>query len=224
MISGSLIFALLMPKAFAANDCFAGHLHEAIALNETRRPLYAEATGGRSDPLSRQLIAMEKAALVLARELDERARPWQEAGVGVLCDEFVSMALAAPFAVGVAAPPAYPVHGSRLFADLSTAWRDFDYAALAEAIETQLATIPAGSACMTRHLLESTLRAANLAPVHAAKSAALGMASPDDLSRAFIVAQLASLPSAARFDRRVELIHQMGVPMLCNDVPPIPPR
>lgn len=219
----AVISVLFLPAALAANDCFASHLYEAIALNESRRPMYAEATKGQSEAISRQLIAMEKAALLLARELDQRARPWQDAGIGVLCDEFVSMSLAPEFAVGVPAPAPFPVRGARLLGHLSRSWRSFDYAALAAEIEAQLAAIPVGSACMTRHLLESTLRAANLAPLHAAKSAEAGLPSPDELSRAFVVAQIASLPSAACMDRRVGRIHAMGVPMLCNDVPPIPP-
>ena len=220
-----LVLALShIQPALAAQDCFAEHLREAISLNELRRPLYAAATGGESDSVSRELIALERASLIFAKKLDERARPYQDAGIGLLCDEFVSMTLTPTFRLGDASTAPFRPRPLRLFHRTTRALRRGGYAALSGQLETELHDIPEGSACLTRHLLESTLRAANLAPGHAAGASNLGMESPDGLSRAFIFAQLASLPEAARLDRKAESLHAQGVPILCNDVPPIPPR
>ncbi|MFZ5478002.1 MAG: hypothetical protein ACOZNI_14605 [Myxococcota bacterium] len=205
------------------HDCFRAHLEEAIALNEARAPLYA-ALSEDAARVSRELVAVERAAMPLAEHLDRAARPWQAAGVGVMCDEFVSMSEAPAFAESGAVAPAPRLRPVASGARIARGMRREGFAGASVAIEAELAALPEGRACMTRHVLESMLRAANLAPVHVAEAAALGLASPESLSRTFLVAQIASLPEAARLDRLAAPVHARGVPMLCNDVPGIPAR
>src|SRR4051812_25720307 len=82
-------------QASAAEDlrfrCFSRHLNEAIELNKERKPLYSELSGGASEVISQRLIFFENLAYWPARFMDWQASSYQEAGIGVLCDEFISM-------------------------------------------------------------------------------------------------------------------------------------
>jgi hypothetical protein len=76
---------------------------------------------------------------------------------------------------------------------------------------------------MTRHLLESALRITNGARRYAAEAEARGVASPAGLSRALLSMHLTTLGEGARLDRRAAPLQAEGVPIICQDVPPIPP-
>src|SRR5258708_5947558 len=71
--------------------CFTRHLSEAIALNKLRMPRYSALTNGASEKISTSLIRYEKLASVAAWYYDWQAKKYQEHGIPILCDEFVSM-------------------------------------------------------------------------------------------------------------------------------------
>ena len=78
--------------------------------------------------------------------------------------------------------------------------------------------------CLVRHFLNSILRAANLAPLHEDEAKARGLsASTTDLSWSFIEIQLFGLDELEKIDELAASIQAQGVPILCQDVPPIPP-
>jgi len=207
--------------------CFEAHLQDAIALNQARSPGYAAASGGRSSRISSRLITGERVTLPVARWLDGRAVPWQDAGVALLCDDLVGMDQAPAFVARQSPPPPgyVRVDGAAVAARLTTAFAAGGYDRLRAAVADQLAAIAGAPAyhCMLRHLLDSTLRAANLAPVHETEAAGLGLASPHALSRDFVLAQLGGIALATGVDDDAAPLQAEGIPIICNDVPPIPP-
>lgn len=213
------------PVARASEACFRTHLDEAIALNTERMPRYAALSNGDTTAISLALIGFEMVSLYAADALDARAEVWERAGVAVVCDAFVPMSLTPPF-VDAVEPPRAPFEardGALLAVRLGWAYAWHGEERLAAAIERELAALAAapGQHCMLRHILESILRAAYLAPMHADQARALGLPSPAALSRDLIAAQLASLPIAAAFDRAAAPVQARGIPILCQDVPPI---
>ncbi|HEX7241650.1 MAG TPA: hypothetical protein VF263_15330 [Longimicrobiaceae bacterium] len=208
---------------------FAGHLEEAVRLNRERMPLYSRLTGGASEAVSRRLIRWETWALPVARWVDRRARPFHAAGVPVVEAAFVPMADAPEFRERSPDPPLplsafRPASGRRVRRELRRALSRGGFAGVAEALRRELAALEAAPCyhCMLRHLLESMLRIAVLAPAHAARAAGRGTRSPDGLSRLLLRLHLLALPDAAKLDALAAPIQARGVPILCRDVPPIP--
>ncbi|HEV2147105.1 MAG TPA: hypothetical protein VGR37_06865, partial [Longimicrobiaceae bacterium] len=95
----------------------------------------------------------------------------------------------------------------------------------AAALGAELAALEATPCChcMLRHMLESMLRVATLAPVHAARAEEAGMRSTAGLSRLLLRLHLLALSDAAKLDVLAAPIQARGIPILCQDVPPIPP-
>lgn len=210
---------------------FAGHLEEALHVNRERMPLYARLTGGESERISRRLIRYERLALPLARWVDRRARAWNARGIGVVADDFVPMAGVPPFRERSAGPPLplsafRPAEARRIRRALSLALKTGGFAGIAEALREELAALEAVPCyhCMLRHLLESMLRVATLAPAHAARAEAAGMKSPAGLSRLLLRLHLFTLGDAAKLDALAAPIQARGIPILCQDVPPIAPE
>lgn len=208
-----------------------GHLEDAIRINRERLPLYSRLTDGASEPISRRLVRWEILSLPFAWYVDRRARRWQARGVLVVEAEFVPMsgvpefrerAAEAPLPLSAYAPPEL----RRMRRALREAYRGGGFPGLAAAVEAELARLAPVPTyhCMLRHVLESALRIANLAPVHAARAEAVGMPPPTGLSRLLLEVHLRMLPEAARLDARAAPLQARGIPILCQDVPPIPPR
>ena len=155
---------------------FAGRLEEALRVNLERMPLYARLTGGESERISRRLIRWERWALPLARWVDRRARPYNARGIGVVADDFVPMAGTPAFRERFADAPLplaafRPADARRIRRWLALALKTGGFGGIAEALREELAALEAVPCyhCMLRHLLESMLRVANLAPAHAAR-------------------------------------------------------
>lgn len=210
---------------------FAGHLEEALHVNLERMPLYARLTGGESERISRRLIRYERLALPLARWVDRRARPFNARGIGVVADDFVPMAGTPPFRERSAEPPLplsafRPADARRIRRALAAALKTGGFAGVAAALRAELAALEAVPCyhCMLRHLLESMLRVATLAPTHVARAEAAGMKSPAGLSRLLLRLHLFTLGDAAKLDALAAPIQARGIPILCHDVPPIAPE
>lgn len=207
---------------------FEGHIRDAIALNRQRAPLYAALSGGASRGLSRLLIAAEVLMLPVARWFDWKSAPYSAAGVPILDEIFVPMSDAPEFgSVKLANDPALEavwldaafirrqVHGA-----FSARAFDGAAAALAGVLRAPDAALPGND--MVRHLLESAHRLATLAPRHIVRSRECGLPSPGPLLRRLFVLHLWGLDAAAMLDRRARPLHLRGVPILAQDLPPIP--
>lgn len=209
--------------------CFERHVRDAIAENERRRDLYGDVTDGRSVPISESLLRSERMTLIVARYFDLRARPYQRAGIPLLCDDFEDMAKAPRF-VGKRSPRPRPYGKPPDIGEarrsLREAYAELGFRGVRIAADRLLERVarPAAYNCMVRHFLESIRRAATLAPRHARRSARQGL-SPDDalgISWAFIDLHIAFLTQAHELDRRAAPLQRQGIPIICDDVPPIP--
>ncbi|CAN5700786.1 hypothetical protein BH23GEM6_BH23GEM6_18770 [soil metagenome] len=206
---------------------FELHLVEAIELNRSRAPRYADLTNGASWPISRALMLSERLLLPVARWFDRRAEPYHAAGVPLLEDAFVSMAETPEFLDYRAPIPPQPrlrPDSRRIARASSGAWRADGLPGLCALLEGELKVLSGEPSyhCMLRHLLESTLRLAMLAPLHARQSIDTGMRSSVGISRQMVRLHLWGLRSAIRMDRRAMPLQQRGIAIIAQDVPPIP--
>lgn len=236
------VLALALPAAAQAQEtdsatdrtpsahCMEHHLREAAELNRARMARYSALTGGRSRGISRRLIWAERAGIPMAWYVDWRAREFLAAGIRVVCDDYVPMAHTPAFAERIPDPPPLstftPSNARRVRRAIRRAYREGGFPGASTAIEREIEALHAAPAfhCMTRHLLESALRISNRAPVYQAQARALGMKSPAEVSRIMLDLHLFALAEAARLDRRAAPLQAGGVPIICQDVPPIPPR
>ncbi len=211
------------------HDCFRRHLEEAIALNEERRPRYAARSASASVPLSDKLIGSERAALLVAMYFDYRARPYQDAGIPLFCQEFVSMALVpqmieAPVPAATAGHAHVAVNSSEMSARFLRTLDDGGLEAVHRSVDGALAELSRepDRHCMVRHLLESARRTAALAIRHEQTAAQVGLESPRPLLEQFVRLQLMVLPDASALDARAAKLQAAGIPIVCGDLPSIP--
>lgn len=208
-------------------DCFTEHLREAMLLNDARRPVYSAWSGRRSEPISDRLIRTERTALLLARRVDRRARRFREAGIPIVCAEFVSMDLTPALPDAPLSPPAGPFRDTMdavaLRERLIAAYGERGFAGVAAEADAHLARL-AGTPeyhCMIRHLLESVWRIAVMAPLHERLAAERGVGSTRSLSELLLRLHLAVLREGADLDRAAAPLQAGGIPIVCADVPPI---
>lgn len=214
----------------SAANCFQQHLQEAIVINSARKPLYSALTNGASEKLSDQLVQSEQLGVTLAKSVDDKARPYQDAGVSIVCDDFVSMSLVPAFKESFETPPPplsefKKVDGVALKASLKSAYESGGFAQLATELASQSATLSATPSynCMTRHLIDSLLRIATYAPVHDQHAAQAGLGSTLPLSEEMFNLHLLTVDQATQLDADAAPIQASGVPFLCQDVPSIEP-
>ena len=228
--TAALMLLAASPAQAQESGCMARHLREALRLNRERMPLYSELSGGRSRAISRRLIWAERLAMPAAWYVDWRARKFQRLGIPVVCADFEPMGRTPAFRPRADDPPPLsafaPADPGRIAQAVERAFRAGGFAGAGAALEGEievLSRVP-GFHCMTRHLLESALRIANGAQRYAADAEARGVASPARLSRALLSMHLATLGEASRLDRRAAPLQAEGIPIVCQDVPPIPPH
>ena len=200
-----------------------------------KRQLYHADHGDGIRSISNQLILSEALSLLLAPRLDRKARLFQEKGISLMCDEFESMELAPVYRKNAPIPAPLPDawrkedRPARYADEIRTAFHkteqgttDFGVTlAAADKALGELSEIPAYF-CMTRHLVESIARAAKLAPIHMERAQKLGLSSPESISRTYIQLQLIALEMALTLDGRAAQYQSRGIPIICQDVPPIP--
>jgi hypothetical protein len=214
----------------AALGCFESHLEEAIALNLERRPAYSALTAGASEAVTDQLVQAEEFSTYFARRVDEAARPFIARGVNVTCDEFMSMSLAPPFREHFEFEPEplssyVTLDGAAMRDALQSAYIHGGFSALSARATNELDALrlPRAYHCMTRHVLEALRRIANFAPVQAARASELGLGSTTDISDELVVLHLLALEQGPRLDEVAAPVQAQGVPILCQDVPHVPP-
>lgn len=235
MLTLSLLLSSLISTSFATpaaeTDCFSTHVKDAIQVNRARKPLYAKASSGRSRAASDILIASEMATLPIARYMDKKARPYQEKGIALLCDEFISMKMASGYTTSITPTGPAPrvlirKFGRTTVKTITAAAEKDGFAGIARAGEEALTEISKHPSylCMTRHILESIVRAANLAPIHRDRALAAGLEDPSDISEGFIRQQLFALNTVRTLEIASARAQEKGTPIICQDVPPIPLR
>ncbi|MCO5172313.1 MAG: hypothetical protein M9894_38940 [Planctomycetes bacterium] len=211
---------------------FARHLREAIALNQARRPLYEQRTGGASGALSRRLVRLERLSLPWATWIDWRARSWNRRGVMVVAGDFVAM----ENVLDPATPP--PRQGRATDAQLDAvearlkafrrdtgraldAGRFDEVARLGAALLRELEESEAAWGCslaMSKHVVEQI----GYAGLNALTWRAESDGKTDGLARSFIKGLRLALDSSVGVDRQAQASHALGVGIIVNDVPEIP--
>lgn len=208
---------------------FEAHLREAIALNRERSPRYAELSSGRSRAISRALIGAELLLLPIARWFDRKGEPYARAGIPLIDSLFVPMAGAPAFLpfrqADVDAARYQPPRPGQIRKRVATAHRAGGFPDAARALARELDALGDTPQvdCLVRHLLESALRIATVAPGHVATSRARGLRSPASLLAALLHMHLWGLPAAAVMDRRARPLQLRGIAILAQDLPAIPP-
>ena len=210
--------------------CMRRHIEEGRSLNEERMPLYEALTRGDSLPISRMLIGYETFSLPFADIVDGRAAPWQQEEICLACFEFISMEETPPFRETFEdGPPLLTDFQSRdalkLSQALREAWNQEGFPGLSAALEETLSELEQSPKfhCMLRHILESMLRISNLAPLYDQMAEARGLPSPLEISTMMADLHFVVLGQAVLADNMAAPLQAADVPILCQDVPFIPP-
>ena len=214
------------------HGAFTTHLIEAIGVNQTRRPFYAQRTQGRSRRISAYLIGTERLLLPWARDFDRRALRFQRRSIPILEDDLFSMAGIRP----VEAPPRFSrradaVALERVRRRLRTL-RDrlrqaVPVAAFEAAAEAALEALEAVEAweeteaahlAMSRHIIESI----GLFSVNATRYRDASAGETVPLSKRYLRLQMFGLAGCVGLDVMAQRIHGYGVGIVVNDLPSIP--
>lgn len=222
------VFLTLGAACGLAGGAMTDHFRDAIRLNQARRPLYAELSGGESLAVSRRLILFEKAALPAALAIDALAHRFQRAGVPVVSLDLVPMADVPAFAESGPSQPLSdftPVDGRTVARRLRAALRAGGFAGVSRAVFIELARLEGQPRfhALLRHMLESIRRVANLAPCHERLARSLKVGSTRTLSRMMLESHFLVLGESCRIDVLAAPVQARGLPIVAQDVPPIPP-
>ncbi len=182
--------------------------------------------------MSDLLIRTEYVCLPFALAFDRRGRRFNEAGIPIIQDDFVSMD-----EIGDSHdPPTFTNRAGRsefeaLSAELgeyTRCLRDsakrFDFEQAARDTARMLANVAGRETrcgahfAMVRHLLESI----GLAAVNALRYEELSRGDTRTLSRDLLLFETRGLGTSVALDRRAQHAHAVGVGILVNDLPAIP--
>ena len=211
---------------------FYFHLKEAIEVNSERSRYYASQTDDRSRYLSLYLVSMERLILPLAWYYDTKAKKFNEQGIGIIKDDFVSMQ-------NVSTMQAKPIYGATLtqeaFKNLKIRTNKYlksvkqhnkksDFASVAKETHSFIKKLQVEEKklevhfAMSIHILESVCFFAQNSVIYVQQSEG----KTSSLSRSFITFQLLGLGSALYLDRWAQGFHREGVGIILNDMPAIP--
>lgn len=208
------------------------HLKEAIALNTERRDMYANLTEGKSVEVSDKLIGMEKTTLLMLKfpfwNFDKLLGSFEKYGLQPTCDTFISIktltTFDSQFPQGAPTENTALVDTKKIRQTLETAFETRNVSLLKEKLQdvhSQMSTEPRLN-CMSRHIIESTLRIATLFPNWNSK-----IHDQNDKEKfekivfRLLKNHIFALKSAGQIDELSRPIQLAGVPIICQDVPAI---
>ncbi len=216
------VLLFLLSGTAVASSCFEEHLRDSIAVNRSNRAAYAELSGGKSNTVLNLLIGLERLSLASAWYFDWRAKEYNQKGIRLFCDEFLPMKKK-PVVRSAPGPKLRPFDWESYEKELSDAVGRKDVEGIKAQSLAAVRSLEAhpGTYCMLRHLFESIYRFAYFLPVHAEKARATGLEDPTSLSLFAIRLQVLSLITVHKIDRMSAPVQELGVPLLCNDLPPL---
>lgn len=223
----TLIFLVIsISFSYSQAECLARHIREAIELNTERKPLYSHITDSKSQKISRKLILREKIALRASWLLIDRdAKFYNDNGIPIICNDLVEMSETPPFSPKgpTLDPKTYKKYSAhKIKTRFKKLLRSRDFFGLHKAASKEISKLPAGYNCMVRHILESIARSALLAPEYQKTALAQGLPDPLFLSVRFIRLTIDQLDYASDLDHLAMPMQTQGIPIICQDVPPIP--
>jgi hypothetical protein len=176
-------------------------------------------------------LLSEQVALPFCRIPDRWGRRFNLAGIPIVKEEFISMALAPEFRETpsfVTSPlrDFSPKNGNLLAASLLGAYRTGGFSGASSRASKELEGLRQEPAFhpMLRHVLESLIRVANLAPLHEKRRQELSHPeSTLGLSKWLFFSHFSSFQFATWIDAKAAPLHAEGIPILHQDVPRVPP-
>ena len=217
------LFLGFMAKA-QTSPCFREHLLRALALNEQRLSKYSLLSQGRSVVVSKSLIRMEKTMLTVSEAVmpfDLWNQPYQRAHFNLICESYVSMDLVPAFGTLQQKSNGQVIRWGSFGLKLAFTKGDFADIKAKSLVGIRALSVDPASHCLTRHFLESIARIASLAATADQKALAQGLPPPRNIFRSLIFGHLAMLNWAASIDRSALPLQKEGLPILCQDIPPI---
>lgn len=208
------------------NSCFHDHVKDAMDLNRERRELYSKVSQGESEKVSRYLIIWEKIIILKAKKFDRRARKYQRLGIPFMCEDFVDMKLTPNYTDTTQIPSAYNLNYkpiSKLIKKTLKTELSFGYQPFIKQLNKEITKLEKNGAydCLLRHLLESLVRTADLAPRYLAKAPQQNRRKFNKLINKYLRLQIFGIGQAVFIDRKARSLQAKGLPILCNDVPAV---
>ncbi len=205
------------------------HLKDAIEINQTRMPLYAEASNGQTLKFSKKLIKAEKWALWGTHIFDNQGDKLQSRGIPYIKSEFVDMkhtpsfSLHYPPSIDFTRPHAEITIDS-LKKDLKKKIQTKNHDGIVVLCDDHLQRLDSQLHvyCMLRHLLESMRRIAYMIPFHHESCKNQNIVFPEQYSYYLLKIHLLLLKPSKSLDENVVPIQQKGIPFLFQDFPHIP--
>ena len=148
-------------------------------------------------------------------------QPYQRAHFHLICESYVSMDLVPAFGALQQRSNGQAVPWSSLGLKMAFFKGDFADIKAKSLVGIRALSVDPGSHCLTRHLLESIARIASLAATGDKKALAQGLPPPRNIFRSMIFGHLAMLDWATSIDRSALPLQKEGLPILCQDIPPI---
>ena len=202
-------------------DCFSNHIRESIQINQNMKKKYALLSDGQTDRVYRELILSEKASFLVAKKFDRLAIPYQEKGINLFCNEFVSME------AGQGMEKETPHHAFSKFQwkshhkSLKRALkmkRINDVRSAALVALKELKDQPAYH-CFTRHMFESIYRLAYFLPLREEEAFNKKLPSPRSLFYRIMGLHNLSLSFTSHLDHLSSPFQEKGIPILCRELP-----
>jgi hypothetical protein len=224
----AIFFIFLIGSANAT--CFDVHLADAIKINKKRSELYAKETDGKSKNLSRELMLMERLTRPIAKIYDRRDAKYAELGISFFCDALIDMKETPKFqsSKGPRKAPTLILAKDEV-KELSDKveklvrrgdWNQTDYL-LDKFLHSKTLDNP-HYFCLTRHFVESLLRATRLRESHREAARSYGAKDSNELIKDFFILHLRGLLWSYRLDMKALPLQQAGSNLFCQDVPAIP--
>lgn len=226
------IWTLKRAPEESGQGAFAKHVSDAIILNENRKDFYSRLSGGKSIPISKYLIRLEKAAKISAWFIDRWSRRFNLQGIPIIKDDFVAMD-------GVKTPESAPFYREKIKPETEKRFKKFlmnfrneiiDKIRKANFLEIaqqcyfglrRIKDIESTENChlaLTSHLFESI----GFGALHSYAYSRQTNGKTAKLSKCFLFLQILPLTGCFSWDLKAQEIHQMGVGIIVNDVPQIP--
>lgn len=222
------LFTVFTVSAIAQERCTVIHVREAMELNRERRELYRQDGNPDAARVLNKLIFLEKLMLPFSASLDRATRDLQLAGVSMWCEDLVPMHTVPEYQAFTEAPTqSYRPFEKNIRKALTKKLRNFKFSKRAELYNdiAKVITIDLNDHsynCLTRHFLEAAARSLLLSDKHYEQAPSALKA---DVEKALekLLGQLSlALGAASSIDEKAAQVQARGVPVLCQEMPPIP--
>lgn len=207
------------------------HMSEAMTLNHARQPVYASLSGGKSNTVSEAMISFEEDLIGSASFADAVAYLFQLNGIPILCVDYVSMAntpeLSKSYKNGAPDFSLFRQPDMKTMKEtLTAAIEQENFALVVELTNRYIEELDKEPRfnCMVRHFLESARRVAGLAPQYQAMTrSSLVAYGVKFISKKVLEGHVKGLDESVRIDVLAAPVQAGDLPIVCQDVPPIPP-